>query len=110
MYDCGMDFQSGDGFPMDRENAFYWLKKAAERGHADAQFWIGTYYMSGDSFLPQNLSEAYKWLKLATDHQNKDMFWAEKHAAHMSASLSAKMTSEQLQEGERRYREFKAHR
>lgn len=108
MYRCGMDFQSGDGFSMDRESAFYWLKKAAERGHADAEFWIATYYMSGESFLPQNLSEAYKWFKLAADHKNKDMFWAEKHAALFSARLSAKMTSEQLQEGERRYREFQS--
>jgi TPR repeat protein len=75
MYDCGMDYMSGDGFPVDNKNAFYWLNKAAEKGHADAQIWFGNYYRIGLPFLPQDLPEAYKWFKLASGQKDQDTVW-----------------------------------
>ncbi|MDD5138840.1 MAG: response regulator [Verrucomicrobiales bacterium] len=41
MYRWGMDFVSGDGFPQDNKQAAYWFNKAAERGHAGAQLFLG---------------------------------------------------------------------
>lgn len=102
MYDCGIDYMSGDGFPQDNKQAFYWIRKAAEHGHAVAQFHLGVIYKAevfpGHADVLQDLPEAYKWFKLAAEQENR---WAKS-----LASLSSNMTSNQLQEGERRYREF----
>jgi DNA-binding response OmpR family regulator len=102
MYFCGIDYMSGDGFPQDNKQAFYWIRKAAEHGHEYAQFHLGVIYKSevfpGNADVSQDLPEAYKWFKLATEQNEK---W-EKSVIQLSAAL----TSGQLQEGERRYREF----
>ena len=37
----GMMYSSGDGVPQDWEQARAWFRKAADRGHANAQFNLG---------------------------------------------------------------------
>lgn len=106
MYDCGMDYMSGDGFPQDNKQAYHWLRQAAERGHADAQCFMGLAYEKGRIEPPrlfsQDIVEAYKWFKLAAE---KDSL-----GNHLLTRVSSGMTSSQLQEGERRYREFQLQR
>ena len=42
-----------------------WYMKAAEGGHADAQFMIGSTYLKGSFDIPQDYSKAIWWLKKA---------------------------------------------
>jgi TPR repeat protein len=105
MYECWMDFMDiGDTYPQDRqkelrERAFHWLRKAAVQGHGNAQWIAGIFYKGGNSIFPQDLPEAYKWLKLAAEQDHR--------RAKGLTSLSSTLSSAQLQEGERRYREFR---
>lgn len=69
------------------KEAFYWGKKAAEQGCADAQLAIGTYYILGLG-TPQNLQQAELWLLLAAQqgslaaHFNLGQFYStEAHTA-----------------------------
>jgi hypothetical protein len=106
MYDCGMDYMSGDGFPQDNKQAIHWIRKAAEKGHADAQFHLGVIYrkevVPGLPGVFQDLPEAYKWFKLAAQQRGNENVLGQ----HGLDKLLPTMSSEQLQEGERRYREF----
>ena len=43
-----------------------WIRKAAEQGHPDAQFLLGTCYENGEG-VPQNHTEAAKWFRKAAD-------------------------------------------
>jgi TPR repeat protein len=104
-YWLGIIYMSGDGFPQDNEQAYYWIRKGAERGHEYAQFMLGTLSRKGVVGPPvfvQNLPEAYKWFKLAHEHN--------KRFAGILASLSSAMTPDDLQQGEHLYREFHASR
>ena len=46
--------------------AVKWFRKAAERGDADAQFMLGTFYENGEG-VPQDYAEAVKWLRKAAE-------------------------------------------
>jgi len=53
--------QSGDF-----ATAMKWLRKAAEQGHAGAQFWVGTLYKGGNG-VTQDYAEAVKWFRKAAE-------------------------------------------
>jgi TPR repeat protein len=105
--------QSGRIVPLDREEEWKWCvredtnisdilkstRKGAERGEASEQFLLGHCYEKGLG-VPKDIIEAFKWLKLAAAHD------PEKGATRL-ASLLSTMASQQVQEGERRFREFK---
>lgn len=55
----------------DDERAVYWYRKAAEQGHADAQFNLGLAYRSGKG-VRQNYSEAVKWFRSAAIQGHAD--------------------------------------
>ena len=46
--------------------AVKWFRKAAERGDADAQFMLGTFYENGEG-VPQDDREAVKWYRKAVE-------------------------------------------
>lgn len=48
----------------DHETAIYWYTMAAERGHAEAQYYLGEYYYYGIS-VPKDLDKAIYWFKKA---------------------------------------------
>lgn len=52
----------------DHANAAKHLLPLAERGDPRAQFWMGHFHRTGQG-LPQNLSEAVKWLQRAANQQ-----------------------------------------
>jgi len=60
-FQLGLCYLNGDGIPQDMKKAVYWLLKAAEQGHAEAQSGIG------DSFCDMGNMEkaAYWWAKAA---------------------------------------------
>ena len=73
-------------------------RKAAEQGDAAAQCSLAVCYMEGNGVV-RDCCEAYKWFNLCAEE--------DKYAAEKLAGLSLTMTPGQLQEGERRYRDFK---
>ena len=64
--DVEAQFQLGKQFD-DQANeiqAFKWFKKAADQGHATAQFNVGDMYIDGEG-VDRNLAEGRHWLTLA---------------------------------------------
>jgi TPR repeat protein len=64
-------YANGEGVPEDDATAVMWYTKAAEQGHAIAQFNLGFMYANGDGVPEDNIS-AYMWLNLAAalGHEN----------------------------------------
>ncbi|MDD9842129.1 MAG: tetratricopeptide repeat protein [Alphaproteobacteria bacterium] len=48
------------------ETTVYWIRKAAEQGHVEAQLHLGWHYVSGEG-VPQNDKEAVKWVRKAAE-------------------------------------------
>jgi len=49
--------------------AFEWFRKAAERGHAEAQYIVGQHYENGEG-VKKDEKEAFEWFKKAADQGN----------------------------------------
>jgi len=47
------------------------FRQAAERGHGDAQYWLGQAYCLGKG-TGQDISEGLKWLMKAADQGNEN--------------------------------------
>jgi TPR repeat protein len=58
-YRVGQCYASGWGVPEDRVAAEAWLRRAAERGHRDAQLVLG------DLLLLEDRREAFRWYAIA---------------------------------------------
>jgi TPR repeat protein len=59
----------GDGVEMNKELAFYWFTKGAEKGNAVAQYALGNIYKDGDT-VPANRNTAIFWYKKAAAQKN----------------------------------------
>jgi len=55
----------------DYGKADLWLRRAAEQGNADAQFWLGVGYEQG-RLGSTDYREAFKWLQKAAEHGHPD--------------------------------------
>jgi TPR repeat protein len=64
----GMMFLGAGG---DYGKAEIWLRRAAEQGNAEAQFWLGTYYEQG-RFGATDYPEAFKYLRKAAEQGHPD--------------------------------------
>ena len=60
-YRAGLCYWNGWGVPEDRVAAQAWLRKAAERGHPDAQLSLG------DLVRFDDMREAYRWYAIAAE-------------------------------------------
>ncbi len=60
-YRAGLCYLNGWGVPEDPVAAEAWLRRAAERGHRDAQLALG------DLLLLDNRREAYRWYAIAAE-------------------------------------------
>jgi uncharacterized protein len=60
-YRVGLCYWNGWGVPEDRVAAEAWLRKAAERGHHDAQLSLG------DLVRFDDMREAYRWYAIAAE-------------------------------------------
>jgi TPR repeat protein len=67
----GVQIMVGDGITRDRLEAVRWLRKAAEAGHAEAQYTLGNLFATPD---PEDRLadpvEAEKWLTIAAEQGN----------------------------------------
>ena len=66
LYERGEDYYYGRGVEQDYGKALKWYRRAAEQGHADAQFSLGVMYRNGQG-IAQDDSEAVKWYRLAAE-------------------------------------------
>jgi uncharacterized protein len=87
--------------PQDYAAAASWYRKAADQGHARAQFNLGTMYFLGQG-VPQDYISAHVWLSLGAAGGNED-------AAKNRDIVAAKMTPAQMAEAERLVRKWKPH-
>ncbi len=58
---------NGEGVAQDYKAAMQWYSKAAEQGHADAQYNLGLMYYKGQG-VPQDNIRAYMWVNLAASN------------------------------------------
>jgi len=56
----------GDGVAKDAEQAVSWYRRAAEAGHADAQFNLGICYSNGDG-VAKDAEQAVSWFRRAAE-------------------------------------------
>lgn len=89
-------YRDGDGVSQDFNEAIRWLKKAAEQNDEVAMLGISSLYENELN----DLVEAFKWLKIATDQ-------CERWEVNLNR-LQSSLTKEQIAEGEKRYREFQS--
>ncbi len=63
-YNLGVIHAKGSGVPRDYAAAVLWFLKAADKGHAEAQNALATFYRFGHG-VPRNSPQALKWYRLA---------------------------------------------
>ena len=98
-------YAAGRGVPLNASEEARWFRMAAEQGYAPAQAGLGSLYNGGRG-VPRDQVEAYKWLslsvpKLASQNQYREEY------TKILAEVTAKLTPEQLAEGDRLVREWK---
>ena len=80
----------GLGVSQDMAEAVTWYRKAADQGHAGAQYYLGIAYHKGQG-VPADQIEAYKWLSLAIatypPTNTEDLALATKHLNGVYPSL-----------------------
>jgi len=68
-YERGGKYYFGLGVDKDYSEAAKWFRKAAEQGHAKAQFILGVMYANGQGVAQDN-AEAVKWYRRAAEQGN----------------------------------------
>lgn len=72
--DLGTLYATGDWTgPRDLDRAAEWYRRAAERGHSDAQYNLGFMYLLGEG-VPKDHEEGLRWLRLAADQGYESSF------------------------------------
>jgi TPR repeat protein len=67
-FNLAIMYENGAGTPMNTKQAFYWYTKAAEQGHVEAQYKLGSLYQfSGDYDFPQDYKQAFYWYTKAAE-------------------------------------------
>lgn len=61
-------FLMGQGVSRDPDQAMKWFRASANQGNADAQFFMGSYYLLPRRDIPQGV----KWLRLSAEQGNQD--------------------------------------
>ncbi|HEV2201546.1 MAG TPA: retroviral-like aspartic protease family protein [Bryobacteraceae bacterium] len=62
----GMYF-NGEGAPSDKALGLAWLRKAAERGNAEAPYWLSVFYAVGGDGVPKDAAQALYWLRISAE-------------------------------------------
>jgi len=67
-FNLALMYENGAGTPMNTKQAAYWYTKAAEQGHVEAQYKLGSLYQfSGDDEFPQDYKLAFFWYTKAAE-------------------------------------------
>ena len=67
-FSLGLLYKRGAGTIQDTKQAVYWYTKAAEQGHVQAQYELGSEYLfSGDDEVPQDYKQSVYWYTKAAE-------------------------------------------
>ena len=94
----GRMYYHGEGVPEDKVEAVKLWRKAAEQGHAHGQHTLGGMYHRGEG-VPKDDVEAYAWYSVAATN-------GDEYAKKALPEAKAKLTPEQLTEGQKRAAEL----
>ena len=89
-------YANGRDVPQDYAKAIEWYRLAAEQGHADAQFHLGTMYYRGRGVRPEFV-QAHMWLSLAVASEKE----IASLAAETRENLMKSMTSDEIDKAQR---------
>ena len=104
-YNVGASYAGGVGVAQDDAEAAKWFKRAANQGMPFAELNLGLLYAAGRG-VPQDNIEAMAWLQISLFALPPG--GARSDVARAMQDVSAKMTSEQLQDAKEKARVFKA--
>ena len=82
-------YRNGEGVPLDYKQAIKWLRLAAARGNADAQYNLGQMYAAGQG-VPLDNVRSRMWFALSNANGYAD-------AATVMRDLTAKMTPAEIE-------------
>ena len=101
-FNIGIMYRRGDGVDADLEEAAEWIERAADQGHPLAQYEIGQIYHEGEG-VEQDDVRAHMWVDLATESaQGVEL----QNRIEMRNTIAAGMTPDDIQEANRRRREW----
>ena len=100
--DLAFMYETGTSVATDYAKAAYWAQKAAERGDPSSQFRLSILKYLGQG-VEKDRVEAAKWWRIAM--QADAAAWVG-HVRRNAELAEAKMTAEQVEEAERRAREW----
>jgi TPR repeat protein len=83
--------------PQDYAEAARWYRKAADQGHAEAQFNLGVMYLDGQG-VAQDYVQSHMWMNLAASSASGD---DRKRFADGRDGVAAKMNTAQIAEAQR---------
>lgn len=89
---------------QDHFQAARWFRKAAMRGHAKSQFYLGVLFAKGQG-VPQSLFHAYAWLTLASKQNLPE---ADESLKKVEPHLSNKMIQQALKLAAERFEQIEA--
>jgi len=99
-FNMGVLYDNGYGVPLDDLQAMEWYRKAAAQGLPQAQINLGIMYEEGEGG-PADYVQAYFWYALA-DSQG------DSQAPQAKREIAEKMTPAQVEEAERKVKEWQA--
>ena len=71
LFKVALCYHLGKGVPKDSEQAVFWYRKSAERGHVEAQFNLGQCYLFGTG-VEKDPKLAVQWYRKSADQGMKD--------------------------------------
>jgi hypothetical protein len=108
-YQLSLMLANGVGTPRDRDEALAWTQRAAERGHAAAQYMLGLHYCPEPGTAPSEQTDealAFRWLGRAAAQGHPRAHWRlarlirQSHAvladAHETAAADLGLTEARL--------------
>ena len=98
-YNLGVCYCLGKGVSKDEVEGVKWYRKAAEQNYTPAQYKLGLCYFKSKG-MAKDYVEAYKWMLLAAGR-------GDENAKRGVSKLEARMTLEQVAEGQKRAQDFK---
>jgi len=63
-------YSRGTGVEKDEAQKAFWFRKAAEHGHPDAQYYLGSMFSRGAGGLPKDDAEAASWYFKAAEYEH----------------------------------------
>ncbi|MEJ2111586.1 MAG: TonB family protein [Acidobacteriota bacterium] len=96
----GMMYLQGNGVSRNYAEAAKWFQSAADQDNTSAQCMLGSLYIEGWG-IPKDYAQAYKWLTLSVTSPFGDQVLFGQKAKEMSASLTEKMTKQQMEEAQK---------